>query len=124
MGWMVGLVAALALVGACGIEDPHHRAAFHDDSVSSPEFDAMGIGDPFGQDSAADFLTPEERDAVRRSGMTGVHADEPAARMSKEEQDQAKSGAARTADKAGKVGVALLSVGMTLGAVVAPFFLF
>jgi hypothetical protein len=127
MVWAAGLVAALVFVGACGLED-HHRPSFHDEKNETPEFSDTHLDDPFEKSSAADFLSPTERDAVRRSGMTGfgLEDDPDAAELDEATADPppAHGTAARAADKAGKVGVALLSVGVTLGALVAPFFLF
>ena len=124
-GCVLGFFGVALLVAACGLEDKH-RPAFHDDSKDIPEFSKARLGDGFDDDSASDFLTAEERQAIKRSGMTGVHvADEDDLANDEEDQQQPdaeKSPTAHALDKAGKVGVALLSVGVTLGALVAPFF--
>ncbi len=126
-GCVAGLFGVALIAGACGLEDKH-RPAFHDDSKDNPEFSKIRLGDGFDDDSASDLLTPEEREAVKRSGMTGVHVadendplDDEARKL--ETPEPPKGPVARALDNAGKVGVALLSVGVTLGALVAPFFL-
>jgi hypothetical protein len=120
-------VGVVFLALACGIDS--HRPGFHDDSEDLPAFSAARLGDPFGEGSALDFLEPEEREAVERSGMTGLNFrdDDPAAGSEAEPPDGADPDRRQDEgmlDKASKVGVALLSVGISLGAAAAPFFLF
>src|SRR5213594_3043462 len=107
MGGMRGLLAgltALALLVACGTE---RRPSARDDAFEDP--------------ATADFLAPEERTALDRvqaprSAQAPDHAGEDPA--------PPRGPVSRALDDAGKVGIALLSVGATLGAFVAPFFLF
>jgi hypothetical protein len=56
-----------------------------------------------------DLLDPEERNAMERAGLPGDARPE-------DRQD--------ASDTAGKVGLSVLTVALSLGAVVAPFFLF
>ena len=122
-GWALGLgLAVAALVGgACGMEKERAK----DDAA----FSAEHLGDPDDEESIADLLSPEQREALERSGMkTGPQlADDdelPHHRKAAGEDEQPKGRLERTSDTAGKLGVALLSVGVTLGALAAPFFLF
>src|SRR5438093_9768825 len=121
MGGMRGLLAGLtvlALLVACGTE---RRPSARDDDDDMPEVSAGRLDDAFEDPATADFLAPEERTALDRvhaprSPQTGDHAGEDAA--------PPRGAVARALDDAGKVGIALLSVGATLGAFIAPFFLF
>ena len=68
------------------------------------------------------MLTPAERAAVARSQGSGDEFDQA--------QDEGAAPAGNAAekesklDKAGKVGLSVLTVGITLGAAAAPFLLF
>jgi hypothetical protein len=121
-GWALGLgLAVAALVGgACGMEKEHAK---HDAA-----FSAEHLGDADEDDSFAALLSPEEREAVERSGMTkDPHPDDDEQSPQPNHaatDEQPKGNFERNADTAGKLGVALLSVGVTLGAIAAPFFLF
>jgi hypothetical protein len=121
-GAVAAVVTAVVLAaGACGPET--HRPFFHDDTEDMPEFSAARLGDPLEEGSAADLLGPDERDAVRRAGLPVRDLPETPdgeARPAKEQP----GGVAHAADTAGKASVALLSVGLSLGAMVAPFFAF
>ena len=120
-GAVAAMVAVVVLaVGACGPET--HRPFFHEDSEDMPEFSAARLGDPWSEGSAADLLGPDEKDAVRRAGMPVRDGASPSAEARAAEEPM--NGVESTADKAGKASVALLSVGLTLGALVAPFFMF
>jgi len=120
MGGMRGLLAgltALALLVACGTE---RRPSARDDD-DMPEISAAQLDDAFEDPATADFLAPEERTALDRvqaprSAQAPDHAGEDPA--------PPRGPVSRALDDAGKVGIALLSVGATLGAFVAPFFLF
>ncbi len=117
-GWAA--VAIAVLVGGCAAD--RHRPSFHDDAEDIPAFSASHLGDPPDNDSVADLLLPEEREAVLRSGMTGVRVD-PAGAVSHLD-DPPKTGISGALDKVGKVFVSLLGVALTVGAAVAPFLLF
>ncbi len=90
-------------------------------------FSAEHLGDVDEDDSLAALLSPEEREAVERSGMTKgpqLADDDELSPQHPATDEQPKGKFDRTTDTAGKLGVALLSVGVTLGAIAAPFFLF
>ena len=126
-GCVVGFFGVALALGGCGLEDKH-RPAFHDDSKDIPEFSKARLGDGFDDDSASDFLTAEERQAIKRSGMTGVHVAEEDDLANDEEgqqeTDPPKGPMAHALDKAGKMAVEALGVGISVGMVVAPYFLF
>jgi hypothetical protein len=100
-GWWL---AGLALVGlvSCGLghEKPPGDAARSEYSAED--------------DSILDLLEPEEREAVERAGVTGARPQQAAPAQDGES----------AADTAGKVGLSVLSVAITIGAAVAPFLLF
>jgi hypothetical protein len=106
-GWVLGLVLTAAL--ACGLDG--RRAGHQDDA--EPEFsaDRLGLND---HDAIFDLLEPEEREAFARSHMSGT-GDGPGASSDTSEGK---------ADTAGKVGLSVLTVALSVGAAVAPFFLF
>jgi len=114
-GLSAGLIAVALLVG-CGTE--RQPSARNDDDM--PEISAAQLDDAFEDPATADFLAPEERTALDR-----VHAPSAQAADHAGQSPAPPQGAvARTLDDAGKVGIALLSVGATVGALIAPFFLF
>ena len=107
-----GRVASLALawlllVGACAA-DHRHAARRDDDDPATISADRLDDLDEEG--AMADLLEPEEREAMERAGLPA-----DASRGSD------KQGAG---DTAGKVGLSVLTVALSLGAAVAPFFLF
>ena len=120
-GWALGLgLAVAALVGgACGMEKERAK--------QDAAFSAEHLGDLDDEDSIVDLLSPEQREAVERSGIkTGPQLADDDEELSPRGKpaatdEQPKGG---IEDTAGKLGVALLSVGVTLGALAAPFFLF
>jgi len=121
MGGMRGLLAgltALALLVACGTE---RRPAARDDD-DMPEISAAQLGDAFEDPATADFLAPEERTALDR--VQAPRSPQTAGDHAGQDPAPPQGAVARALDDAGKVGIALLSVGATLGAFVAPFFLF
>jgi hypothetical protein len=122
LGWVGGLFGSMLLVAACGIDQ--HRPFFHGDDDETPEFSAARLGDPFDADSVTDFLAPEEREAVMRSGMTGLRLHDANDSGAARPEPEPKSRIGRALDTAGKVGVSLLGVGVTLGAAAAPFLMF
>jgi hypothetical protein len=106
-GRVAGLaLAGLLLAGACAA-DRHHAARPDDDPA---EISADRLDDLDEEGAMADLLDPEERDAMARAGLPGD------ARPSADEQD--------AGDTAGKVGLSVLTVALSLGAAVAPLFLF
>ena len=106
-GWVLGI--ALTATLACGVDA--RRAGHQDDAESEFSADRLELND---RDGIYDLLEPEEREALSRSQMSGVRAangDPPAT-------------AETRADKAGKVGLSVLSVALAVGAAAAPFLLF
>jgi hypothetical protein len=75
-----------------------------------------------------DMLDPAEREAVERSGMSGfldrsdaaAEAEGPFAREGRGFDGEPES----KSEKAGKLGISVLSVALSAAAVAAPFFLF
>src|SRR5437667_11635055 len=108
-GWgpMAGLaLAGLLLVGACGADRRH--AAQPDDAPA--DFSADGLDDLDEEGAMTDLLDPQERDATERSELPGD------ARPGADKQN--------AGDTAGKVGLSVLTVALSVGAAVAPFLLF
>ena len=103
--WLASLaLVSLALLPACGLD--HKRPA--------PDDDVGNLADQrdFADDrSLLEILDPAERSAAERDGLAPASADDPPASDSK-------------SNTAGKLGIAILSVVLPLGAAVAPFFLF
>jgi hypothetical protein len=106
----VGLGLALGATVACGLDG--QRAGRPKDP--EPEFSAERL-DLAEQDSILDVLEPEEREAVDRTGISGARPEHVA-----KPGDETDS----KADTAGKVSLSVLSVALSVGAAVAPFFLF
>ena len=118
------LVFALAVSG-CSMFGQHAT----DGSEDTDEF-AQEDKDPLAHphNSVMELLDPEERDAVERSGMSGITDRSDAAsetqgpfgpeRRAMDREPESKS------DKAGKLGMSVLSVALSAAAVAAPFFLF
>src|SRR5438034_10484595 len=108
-GWgpMAGLaLAGLLLVGACGAERRH--AAHSDDDPG--DFSADRLDDLDEEGAMTDLLDPEERDAMARAGLPGD------ARPGEDEQG--------AGDTAGKVGLSVLTVALSVGGGLAPLFRF
>ena len=99
-------VAGLLLAGACAA-DRRHAARPDDDPA---EVSAARRDDRDEEGAMAAFCDPEERAAMTRAGLAGD------ARSGEDEQG--------ASDTAGKVGLSLLTVALSVGAAVAPFFLF
>ena len=102
--WLAGVaLVTVVLLPACGLD---HKAGAPEDDSSDFSADQLDMQD----DVLLDDLDPAEQSAVERSGMS-------VARSPDDPQEDTKS------DKAGRVGLSVLSVAMTIGAAVAPFFL-
>ena len=103
-GWLLGpLVAGLLLLGSCAAE---RKGAAHPADDDPVEISADRLDDLDEEGAMADLLDPEEREAMARSGFSEV-------------------GEKRNAEEtAGGVGLSVLTVALSVGAVVAPFFLF
>ena len=106
----VGLGLALVTAVACGLDSQRVGRA----KDADPEFSAERLS-LAEQDSILDVLDPEEREAVTRTGMSGARPEHVA---------QPGEEAETKADTAGKVSLSVLSVALSVGAAVAPFFLF
>jgi len=111
--WVVTGVMLLLCAG-CAAE----RA--HPDDPEAPPISADQLGDAFEDDATADFLEPQEREALHRVQTPHVAeaGDDP-----KPAPAPPQGRVARALDDVGKLGVALLSVGITVGAFIAPLFL-
>src|SRR5438874_5293375 len=109
-GWerVAGLaLAGLLLAGACAA-DRRHAARPDDDDPATISADRLDDLDEEG--AMTDLLDPEEREAMAHAGLPGD------ARPGADEED--------AGDTTGKVGLSVLSVALSVGAAVAPFFLF
>ena len=98
--------AGLLLAGACAADRRH--AARPDDDPAEVSADRLDDLDEEG--AMTDLLDPEEREAMAHAGLPGD------ARPGADEED--------AGDTTGKVGLSVLTVALSLGAAVAPFFLF
>jgi hypothetical protein len=103
-GWTVGpVLAGLLSLGACAAE---RKNAPHPADDDLAEISADHLDDLDEEGAMADLFDPEERAAMERSGLSSV-------------------GEKRSAEEtAGGVGLSVLTVALSVGAVVAPFFLF
>lgn len=117
--WMAAKVVALAIAVGCGAAA--RESPWHDPDKATPELSAVHIGDPWIEGSVADFLGPQEREAVTNSGLSWADED---VRTAMKDAQPTRSENERMLDHAGKLGVTLMGVGITIGAAVAPFFLF
>lgn len=109
----LSVVGAVALVG-CAAEQARVDQRRRDLSAA-----ALGTPSP----SLLSALTAEERAALDRVGMAGPSQgdEEPEDPVDDIGGDE---GEERASETAGKIGVAVLQVGLTLGMLAAPFFLF
>jgi hypothetical protein len=123
-GTVVAVMVLALLVSACGMfgkQAPKSGEDAEDDIAAEEPFDQP-------RESVLDLLDEDERDAVQRSGMSGPLMDRDGATtetggpFSQERRkfDEPES----KADKAGKLGISVLSVALSAAAVAAPFFLF
>ena len=125
VGWraVAVLFAGGLVTAACGLGQ-HHAVASRDED-DPPAISADMLGEPDTGDTAWDSLSPEERTAVERSDMPRSFLDDAApGKTPPDTPSEPRGRMARLFDTIGKVGVAVVSVGLTLAAVVAPFFLF
>ncbi len=133
MGWAVVTVAVASLVG-CALEDSH-RPVFHDESKDNPELSAGRIGEPWEQSDISQFLNPQERAALARSGahdltLSPEESADGTVRWVVQRPTEAEADTAPVKedegmlDKAGRVGVVVFGVGLSVAAAVAPYLLF
>lgn len=112
-------------VSACGLFGKHAAKGGEeadDDVASEPSLDKPRA-------SVLDLLDDDELDAVERSGISGPLMDrddplhEEGGPFSKERRKLDGEPESK-ADKAGKLGISVMSVALSVAAVAAPFFLF
>ena len=110
------VVMAIGMVGACGLDDAHKK----DDK----EFSAARLDGKFGSnDPIVQMLSPQEREALDRAGLMAAEdppeLDENGNPIAPTDEDSRSK-----MDKAGDVMMSLLTVGVTLGMMAAPYLLF
>ena len=103
-----GALAIVLLLSACAAERPHPADPDDDATFSA---DRLDFGD---EGPVLDMLDPDEREAAKKSGISGSHAADDADPATPEGKSET----------AGKVGLSVLSVAVSVGAAVAPFLLF
>jgi hypothetical protein len=124
---MVVLAAGLALLmgSACGLDQ--ERAKKKDDDFSASRLDGkFGANDPIVQ-----MLSPEERSALGNAGLM-ADGDVPSGDPDAENGDgtdgdngtNAFGQPKTTGDKIGDAMMSMLTVGLTLGMMAAPYLLF
>lgn len=115
-GGVAGLAAAAVVAGVLGFGSARGGEIDEDPIFSQGPFDEREDSDLLWG-----ALSEDEREALRRSGMSGV--DEPAL-----PEEGGGSGfdpePETTSEKAGKIGMSILLVAVTVGAAVAPYLLF
>lgn len=124
MRWraVAAFMAAGIITAACGLG--HHQAPPPRDEHAPPPISADLLGEQDTGDTAWDALSPEERQALAKTDLPRPFLDDPTEASTSPELGEKKTGWAHVFDVMGKVGVAVASVGLTLAALVAPFFAF
>jgi hypothetical protein len=121
MRLVVVAVGVALLVGACGAMDEKRAKRDH-------EFSAGRLDGKFGSDDAiVHMLSPEERNALDHAGLMAepLPPDEADAAAAGADDDTDIDGRPKTkAQKAGDVMMSVLTVGVTLGMMAAPYLLF
>jgi hypothetical protein len=121
--WWVAAAAftsALAL-GSCGLEQKQQKDPFEDDHA----FSASILQDiPDDDEFFGNTLSPAERDALANSHAVKVPEHEPSNLDTLDTPGGEQSNLDKKLDKAGKMGLSFLTVGLSLAAAAAPFFLF
>jgi hypothetical protein len=137
MRWQVGLIlVAIATWGGCAKQEPEpapnitaerlgeSTSALDDGATDATGADAMDELDPHPDDSVWAALTPAERQALSDQGYE-IHIDEAdreALRAEREnEGEEAKGGSLM--DHVGRASMSVAAVAISLGMMVAPFFL-
>jgi len=133
MRWQVGLViVAIATWGGCVKKDPEPAPIISAERLGEPtgvydevETDAL---DPHPDDSVWASLTPSERQALSDQGyeIRIDEADREAMRAEQEAkvEDANKGAFGRAMDHVGRASVSVAAVAMSVGMMIAPFFLF
>ena len=117
--WLMMTLVVVALVVGCAMQDKH-RPYFHDEGKYPDAFSATYMGQDFDERSVVDFLSPAEREALRKTDwqMASEHADE---------FDQSSTGLGAppsTGDKVAGTTMSVIGMGIALGAMAAPFLLY
>jgi hypothetical protein len=115
----VGLVGLALVIGCAAERRPGSRFEAAHDATDPSETE---VGDAWADGSVLEMLAPDEREAVRKWGVPG--GDPEALGLAGRSEPAPRGGFAGAMDRAGKVGVTLLGVGLSAAAVAAPFFLF
>lgn len=118
MWWTLKLVVVLAV--GCSVPQDNHRAYFHDDNRYPAEFSASHLGQDFDDSSVTELLSPAERNALTDTEWHRVGR-EPAGRGSDAFAELGKE--PTTGDKVAGTTMTLIGLGITVGAMVAPYFL-
>lgn len=117
---MVAVGAVLMVVGGCSAK--WLESDFDRDNL--PEISAADLGVPERPTPAYRHLSPEEIEALERAGIDTHYPDDRAVGDPDAEADPEGFPGETGEDKTGKAIVSVLTVGVTLGALAAPFFLF
>jgi hypothetical protein len=118
----VALTSMLAL-GSCGLEQEKKRKDPFDDDHAA--FSASILQDiPDDDEFFGNTLSPAERDALANSHAAKVPEHESSNLDTLDTPGGEQSNLDRKLDKAGKMGLSFLTVGLSLAAAAAPFFLF
>jgi hypothetical protein len=124
MRLVVVAVGMALLVGACSaMQDMEDKRAKRDQEFSAGRLDGkFGADDPI-----VHMLSPEERNALDHAGLMAepLPPDEADAAAAGADDDTDIDGRPKTkAQKAGDVMMSVLTVGITLGMMAAPYLLF
>jgi hypothetical protein len=117
---VVGVGALLVVVGGCSakwLQSDYDRE-------NLPEISAADLGVPDRPTPAYPHLSPEEIEALERAGIATHYPDDRAVGDPDAEVDDEGFAGETGEDKTGKAIMSVLTVGVTLGALAAPFFMF
>jgi len=117
---VVGVGALLVVVGGCSSK--MWDSDFDRENLGA--ISAADLGVPERPTPAYAHLTPEEIEAMDRAGIDHHYPDDRAVGDETAETDDEGFRGETDEDKTGKAIVSILSVGITLGALAAPFFMF
>jgi hypothetical protein len=131
MRWQFGLVVvALAIWAGCVKKDPEPAPRITAERLGEPTsaYDAAEPElDPHPDDSVWAGLTPSERQALSDQGyeIRIDEADREALRAEREtkEEESKKGSFGRAMDHVGRASVSVAAVAMSVGMMIAPFFL-
>lgn len=116
--WLLKLVVVLTV--GCAMQEDKHRAYFHDENKYPAEFSASHLGQDFGDSSVTDLLSPAERQALKGTEWHRVGRDE----VGRGDEAFPKLGEEpSSSDKVAGATMTLIGLGITVGAMVAPYFL-